>query len=127
VDPDEPAEQPASNVAELMLESLRQKLEAEPVAVLAMLRSMLTHHSATEGVRDLIAQQQRQLGQNIEADDPQLRTGLVGAVMLGVVVSRYLLELEGVRDAPADQIIELLRPCVNRLIGLPDDDQDCAD
>jgi AcrR family transcriptional regulator len=124
VDPDEPAEQNGtSDVAEQVLESLRQKLEAEPVAMLAMLRSMLTHQGAGEGVRNLIAQRQHQLGQSIDTDEPQLRTGLISAVLLGVVVSRYLLELDGVRDAPAGQIIELLRPCVHGLIGLPDDDQ----
>jgi AcrR family transcriptional regulator len=127
LDPDEALEGATQDVAELMLESLHQKLEAEPVAMLAMLRSMLTHHGAEEGVRDLIAQQQRQLGQSIEADVPELRTGLVGAIMLGVVVARYLLELEGVRDASADQILELLRPCVHQLIGLSEGDRDPVD
>jgi AcrR family transcriptional regulator len=129
VDPDESAEQGgASDVAELMLEALRLKLEAEPVATLAMLRSMLTHQGAGEGVRNLIAQRQHQLGESIgDGDGSQLRTGLVSAVLLGVVVSRYLLELDGVRDAPPEQIIELLRPCIHGLIGLPGESQDSAD
>ncbi len=127
LDPDEPAEQKAAvDVAEQVLESLRQKLEAEPVAMLAMLRSMLTHQGAGEGVRNLIAQQQHRLGQGVVAEEPALRTGLISAVMLGVVVSRYLLELDGVRDASAEQIIELLRPCVHDLIGRPDLDEDPA-
>jgi AcrR family transcriptional regulator len=134
VDPGNSAEQSdTSDVAEQILESLRQKLEAEPVAMLAMLRSMLTHQGAGDGVRSLIAQRQHQLGESIVADEPQLRTGLVSAVLLGVVVSRYLLELDGVRDAPTEQIIELLRPCIHGLIGLPDendaddDDEDGQD
>lgn len=129
-DPDESAESTeqsaTSDVAERVLESLRQKLEAEPMAMLAMLRSMLTHQGAGEGVRNLVAQQQRQPGRSIGADEPELRTGLVSAVLLGVVVSRYLLELDGVRDAPTEQITELLRPCIHGLIGPPDDGQDSA-
>lgn len=126
VAPEDPGEGTARDVVGLMLESLRQKLEAEPVDMLAMLRSMLTHDGARESMRELIARQQHQIGQSIDTDEPQLRTGLVGAIVLGVVTSRYLLELDGVRDAAADEIIELLRPCVHQIVGVPNDGHDPA-
>jgi hypothetical protein len=81
-----------------------------------MLRSMLTHPEAAAGVRAAIEQQQRQLSATLDAPDPALRTALFGAITLGVVVGRYLLELDGLKDAPAQQVADLLRPCIRLLI-----------
>jgi hypothetical protein len=70
-------------------------------------------------VRTALTGQQRHAAARIEAPDPVLRAGRVGAVTIGLVVGRYLLELDGLRDAPAAQIRELLRPCVQALVAGP--------
>lgn len=47
--------------------------------------------------------------------DAQLRTVLFGAITLGLVVGRYLLELDGLKEVPAGQVAEFMRPCVRTL------------
>lgn len=116
--PDEPAEQdePAP-AAERLLDALRTKLVEEPTATLAMLRSMLTHPDAAEGVRSTLNSQQHQLSAAVSQDDAMLRTSLTGAITLGVVVARHLLQLDGLRDAEPERVAELLRPCFESLVG----------
>ena len=40
---------------------------------------------------------------------------LVGAVMLGVIVSRHLLHSDELTAASPQQVIDLLRPCLRSL------------
>lgn len=112
---DEPFPEGSADVTEQLLASLHAKLTEEPSATLAMLRSMLTHQEATDGVRASLSRQQQALSDALTADDAVLRTGLTGAITLGVVVARHLLRLDGVRDASPDDIVRLLRPCVESL------------
>ncbi len=110
--PDQPADQ--------MLAALHAKLVDEPAETLAMLRSMLTHPEATRDVRESLARQQRELGGQLrEVDDAELRIALAGAISLGVVVGRYLLQLDGLRDAAPERITELLRPGIESLVAGP--------
>ncbi|MEV4297203.1 hypothetical protein [Microbispora rosea] len=46
-----------------------------------------------------------------------MRAALISAVLIGVVLGRHLLKLEELRDAPPQQIAELLRPCLRSLTG----------
>lgn len=101
------------------LAALHAKLTEEPAATLAMLRSMLTHPDAAEGVRENLHRQQRQLSASLQADDAILRTGLTGAVTLGVIIGRHLLRLDGLRDASPDEITALLRPTFENLVQPP--------
>jgi AcrR family transcriptional regulator len=105
----------ADQVAERLLASLTAKLESEPASTLAMLRSMLTHPEAAAGTRAAIRRQQTELSKVLDAPDAPLRTALFGAITLGLVVGRYLLELDGLKDAPPEQVAELMRPCVRAL------------
>lgn len=113
--PDEPIGGTPAQVAEGLLAELHAKLSEEPTATLAMLRSMLTHPEATEGVREMLIRQQRTLSDALPADDAVPRAGLTSAIILGVMVSRYLLKLEGIRDASPEEITALLRPCFQSL------------
>lgn len=97
-------------LAEFLLGSLGVKLDGMSLATTATLRSMLTHPETATGMRTMINDQMRRLGDAIDADDAQLRAMLVGATVLGVVVGRHLLQLDELRDAPAEKIIALLRP-----------------
>ncbi|MEV0384283.1 hypothetical protein [Nonomuraea sp. NPDC050643] len=51
----------------------------------------------------------------LPSDDAALRAGLIGAITLGTVVGRYLLRLEGVRDAEVADIVSVLRPAVHAI------------
>jgi AcrR family transcriptional regulator len=103
-------------VTEHLLTSLAAKLTQEPAAALAMLRSMLTHPEAAAEVRAAARYQERRLAAAIAADDAQTRAGIVGAVTLGTLIARHLLQLDGLSTASPAQITGLLRPCLRSLV-----------
>jgi AcrR family transcriptional regulator len=106
-------------VTEYLLTSLAAKLTEEPSATLAMLRSMLTHPEAAEEVRAAANRQERQLAAAIAADDAEARAGVIGAITLGTLIARHLLQLNGLAAATPAQITSLLRPCLQSLIRDP--------
>ena len=82
---------------------------------LALLRSMLTHPEAAQTLRDGAARFEAEISRPIPADDADVRAALVGAVMLGVIVSRHLLNSDVLTAASPEQIIDLLRPGLRSL------------
>ncbi|MGW4797231.1 TetR/AcrR family transcriptional regulator [Nonomuraea sp. NPDC004297] len=116
--PDRPVAGSPEEVAELLLTSLADKLSTDMSGTLAMLRSMLTHPDAGEEVRVAVTEQQRQVAAAIPAEDAVLRAGLIGALTLGTVIGRHLLQLDGVRDADVADIVEVLRPAVHAIAGV---------
>jgi AcrR family transcriptional regulator len=105
----------AEQVTEQVLARMAESLANEPVHSLALLRSMLTHPEAAQVMREGAARYQAQIARPIAADDADLRAALVGAVMLGVIVSRHLLKSSPLSEADPDQVIDLLRPCLQWL------------
>ena len=105
----------AEQVTELILARLAESLASEPVHSLALLRSMLTHPEAAQALREGAARFQAQISRPIPADDADVRAALVGAVMLGVIVSRHLLNSDELSAASPQQVIDLLRPCLRSL------------
>ena len=105
----------AKQVTELILARLAESLASEPVHSLALLRSMLTHPEAAQALREGAARFQAQISLPIPADDADVRAALVGAVMLGVIVSRHLLNSDELTAASPQQVIDLLRPCLRSL------------
>jgi len=105
----------ADHVTEQILASLADSLANEPVQSLALLRSMLTHPDAARAMQEGTARYQAQIARPIAADDAELRAALVGAVMLGVIVSRHLLKTEALSDASPEHVIDLLRPSLRSL------------
>jgi hypothetical protein len=41
---------------------------------------------------------------------------LIGALTIGVVIGRHLLQLDGLRDASPEEITALLQPLINDLV-----------
>ena len=105
----------ADHVTEQILARLADSLANEPVQSLALLRSMLTHPDAARAMQEGTARYQAQIARPIAADDAELRAALVGAVMLGVIVSRHLLRTGALSDASPGHVIDLLRPCLRSL------------
>ncbi|WP_280435373.1 TetR/AcrR family transcriptional regulator [Nocardia carnea] len=114
-EPDAPISGPPDQAAEQLLDALVAKLGTPDTATLAAIRTMLTQTETADTVRAAMTERQRQAAQHLRPDDADLRAGLIGAVTIGVVISRHLLGLEGVRDASPDRIIELLRPAVHEI------------
>jgi AcrR family transcriptional regulator len=108
---------PEEELADRLLAMLGHKLEGEHEAQLALLRSMLTHPQAADGVRRALARECGQIvGSAIGGAEGALRAGLVSATTIGVIVGRYLLQLDGLKDADPKEITELLRPCFHSLV-----------
>jgi AcrR family transcriptional regulator len=105
--------------AEQILAALADRLASEPVASLALLRSMLTNPEAASAASAGIARYEAQIAQAIPAADADLRAAVISAITLGITVSRHLLKSDGLAAADPAQIIRLLRPCVLSLVTRP--------
>lgn len=109
----------SGEVAEALLTSLGRRLTGEPVASLAVLRSMLTNADAADRYRAAGEAQLNQLTEAIPTSDADLRASLLSAIIHGVIAERYLLRLTHLADASPEQIIDLLRPCFQSLATPP--------
>ncbi|MEW9528915.1 TetR/AcrR family transcriptional regulator [Microbispora sp. NPDC049125] len=109
----------AEQVAEALLTSLAKRLDSEPVASLAVLRSMLTNADAANRYRAAAEPQLSQITAAIPSDDAELRASLLSAIVHGVIIERYLLRLGRLADASPEQIVDLLRPCFQTLATAP--------
>ena len=98
--------------AEQILATLTDRLANEPVASLALLRSMLTSPEAASAVSAAVARYQAQIAQAIPADDASLRAAIISAITLGVMVSRHLIKSDELATADPARVISLLRPCM---------------
>jgi AcrR family transcriptional regulator len=116
-EPGQPVTGTADDLVESLLAQIGAKLDTEPVAALAMLRSLLTRRSAAAEVRKTIALAGNEVSGSIDAENPQIRASLIGSISTGVIVGRYILHLEGLQDASTGQILELLRPCIRSLVA----------
>jgi AcrR family transcriptional regulator len=125
-DPGQPQAGDAGQIAAHLVESMTAKLESSPQAALAMLRSMLTHPEATASVRASITAQQTELSRSLRRADAELRVAIYGAVSLGLIIGRHLLQLDGLNDASPEEVISLLRPFITDLINPPDQQQSIA-
>ncbi|MFI6364738.1 TetR/AcrR family transcriptional regulator [Nocardia sp. NPDC050630] len=99
----------AEEAAEQLLAALEIKLAQHPTDALAAIRSMFTHPDAAAEVQLAMVSRQRQAAQHLADDDADLRAGLIGAITIGTVIGRHLLQLDGLRDAPPERITALLR------------------
>jgi AcrR family transcriptional regulator len=106
--------------AEQLLTGLASRLASEPVASLALLRSMLTNPEAASAASDGIARYQAQIAQAIPAADADLRAAIISAITLGIMVSRHLIKSDELASADPAQVIRLLRPCMLSLAACPD-------
>lgn len=108
-----------AQATEDILASLADRLANEPVASLALLRSMLTNPEAASAVSAGIARYEAQIARAIPADDAGLRAAVISAVILGVMVSRHLIKSDELAAADPARVIALLRPCVLSLAARP--------
>jgi len=109
-----------AEATEQILAALASRLANEPVASLALLRSMLTNPEAADAASAGIARYEAQIAQAIPAADAGLRAAIISAVTLGIMVSRHLIKSDELATADSAQVIRLLRPCMLSLAARPD-------
>jgi AcrR family transcriptional regulator len=112
---DGPIEGDPDRIAALLMAALSDKLADEPAAALAALRAMFSHPEAGREVRTAMISQQRQVAGQLPGDNAVLRAGVIGALTIGTVIGRHLLELDGLADATPDELTAVLRPLIHAL------------
>ncbi|MFJ5234769.1 TetR/AcrR family transcriptional regulator [Kitasatospora sp. NPDC088391] len=108
---------PPEQLGERLLAHVLADIDGRPDRSMPVLRSMLTHPQAAEAVRCAVADPGNSpLADALTGEDVELRATLVGTVVLGLLVSRYLLRVPEVDEAPAEQLTALLGPCLRPLL-----------
>lgn len=89
-------------------------------AAVALMRNCLTHPEAARIMRDeVMCDRNAALIAMLEGDDRELRAGLFSACMIGLGLARYLLEIEPVSSAAADDVRRLMEPVLRALVEPP--------
>jgi AcrR family transcriptional regulator len=110
---------PRRRIGEVLVRHVLTRWE-EDETLAALLRAGMTHAAAAERLRAIFAGQVRPAVAAVVADRRQadLRAGLLGTQVLGLVVTRYLIRLPPVVAMTADEIVHWFAPTVQRyLIG----------
>jgi AcrR family transcriptional regulator len=111
---DGPIEGSPEQIAEQLTAGLTQKLADEPSVALAALRAMFSHPEAADEVRSAITAQQRQVAEQLPGDDAVLRSAVIGALTLGLVIGRHLVRLDGL-DADPGEVMAVAGPLITAL------------
>jgi AcrR family transcriptional regulator len=88
------------------LTGLVRAASSEPQAA-RMLREFLT--------RQIVAPVAEALG----SDQPELRASLVGSQIIGLLMTRYIVELEPLASLPAERVADLIAPTLQRYLTHP--------
>ena len=111
---DGPIEGSPDEIAVQLTEALSAKLADEPTAALAALRAMFSHPEAAAEVRAAMTAQQQQVANQLSGDDAVRRAGVIGALTLGLVIGRHLVQLDGLDGSP-EELTELAGPLIKGL------------
>ena len=111
------------DVPRAALHDLLEKFEgagSDREAAIALMRSCLTHPEASRIMRDeVICEKSTVVAQTLGGDDAELRAGLIGAVLVGLAMSRYLLEIPALAGASREDLERLLGPALHALVDPP--------
>jgi AcrR family transcriptional regulator len=84
---------------------------------LATTRAGLSDEQAAERARDLHRQIVLALVDDVIADDHrEMRAGLIGALLLGLVLERYQLQVRSLADADLADLIEAIAPALDHYL-----------
>jgi AcrR family transcriptional regulator len=85
--------------------------------MLAMLRSAVSHEDSATMLRGLLSRVLlRPLALRAGGDDPDLRAALLASQIVGLAITRYVLKLEPVASATADELAPLYGPTLQRYL-----------
>ena len=85
--------------------------------MIAILRTGLSHDHATQLVRDLLsANLLAALGEVLASDQRELRTGLIGSQIGGLMLARYVLRVPGAADATPEELVRAVGPVIQHYL-----------
>lgn len=85
----------------------------------ALLRAAASHPGARESLRAVFEGQVVPAAHRLAPDRPLERAGLIAAQMLGLALTRYVLELEPVASMPPDDLVAWVGPTIDRYLTAP--------
>ena len=89
-------------------------------AMLGVIRSVVGNEDAAMLMREFITREVLgRLAKAIEVDEPQLRASLAGAQLIGMAMLRYVVKVEPIASADAEQIVAWLGPTIQRYFTDP--------
>lgn len=88
---------------------------------LALLRAAMTSESAVETMRRVFAAQVGPALAVITPDHSAQRAGLMGAFVIGLAVTRYVMANPAVADMSRDELIRFARPVIRQILVEPID------
>ena len=59
------------------------------------------------------------VAQALGSDEPELRVNLVGSQIIGLVMARYIVEVEPLASLPAERIVDMIAPTLQRYLTHP--------
>jgi AcrR family transcriptional regulator len=105
-------------VADALLPSFFAVWEDDTTFV-ALLRAAMTSPAAADTMRQVFATQVAPKLAAITPDHPAQRAGLMGAFVIGLATTRYVLANPAVADLSHDELIRWARPVIRQLLVGP--------
>jgi AcrR family transcriptional regulator len=106
------------DVADALLPSFFAVWEDDTTFV-ALLRAAMTSPTAADTMRRIFATQVAPKLATITPDNPAQRAGLMGAFVVGLAATRYVLANPAVADLGHDELIAWARPVIRQLLVGP--------
>ncbi|MEH3141701.1 MAG: TetR family transcriptional regulator [Mycobacterium kyogaense] len=83
---------------------------------LALLRAAMTSESAVDAMRRVFATQVGPALAVITPDHPAQRAGMMGAFVIGLATTRYVMANPAVADMSRDELIRFARPVIRQIL-----------
>jgi AcrR family transcriptional regulator len=112
--PDLTAVEPAE-VADVLLSRFFAVWEQD-TTFLALLRAAMTSESAADTLRNVFATQVGPALAAVAPDHPAQRAGLMGAFVIGLATTRYVLANPAVANLSRDDLMRFARPVIHQLL-----------
>jgi AcrR family transcriptional regulator len=88
--------------------------------LLGLIRSVVGNEDAATLLRDFVTREVLgRLARVLELDQPQLRASLVASQLVGLAMLRYVIRVEPVASASADEVVAWLGPTLQRYLTDP--------
>ena len=109
--------QAGRRLAELVVGALENPA-TRPI-VLGRIRCASSHPDAAALVRETVTRDLARLTGAIGGDQPETRAVLIGAQIVGLATTRYIVRVEPLASLPPADVVELLAPALQRYLTGP--------
>lgn len=89
--------------------------------MLAVIRSALTHEAAAKVLRNFVLRRLlERVAAELDVPDPRFRAELAASHMVGIVILRYVVQVEPLASADPEEIVRIVAPTLQRYLTEPD-------